>query len=173
MSPEYEVKLADRNYTVEVRKLDEGGLLVVKLGSQSFTLKPTLNEDGAWTVSDTAGDHSVRILKKAGSKVSVEVNGEACDIEWVRIRKQETGSPKTTSASGSRVSGGVYPPMPGKITEVLVKPGDTVKSGQTVCILEAMKMFNELKSPSAGVVKEINVKSGSSVTPSTLLILIE
>ena len=173
MSPEYEVKLADRDYTVEVRKLDEGGLLVVKLGSQSFTLKPTLNEDGAWTVSDTAGDHSVRILKKAGSKVSVEVNGEACDIEWVRIRKQETGSPKTTSASGSRVSGGVYPPMPGKITEVLVKPGDTVKSGQTVCILEAMKMFNELKSPSAGTVKEINVKPGSSVTPNSLLILVE
>jgi len=173
MSPEYEVKLADRDYTGDVRKLDEGGLLVVKLGSQSFTLKPTLNEDGAWTVSDTAGDYSVRILKKAGSKVSVEVNGESCDIEWVRIRKQETGSPKTASASGSRVSGGVYPPMPGKITEVLVKQGDTVKSGQTVCILEAMKMFNELKSPSAGIVKEINVEPGSSVTPSSLLILVE
>jgi len=173
MSPEYEVKLADRGYTVEVRKLDEGGLLIVKLGSQSFTLKPTLNDDGTWTVSDTAGDHSVGILKKAGSKVSVKVNGQACDIEWVRIRKQEEGSPKTTSASGPRVSGGVYPPMPGKITEILVKPGDTVKSGQTVCILEAMKMFNELKSPSAGTVKDVNVKPGYSVTPSLLLILIE
>ena len=173
MSPEYEIKLAGRGYTVEVRRLDEGGLLVVKLGSQSFTLKPTLNDDGAWTVSDTAGDHSVRILKKTGSKVSVEVNGQACDIEWVRIRKQEEGTPKTTSTSGPRVAGGVYPPMPGKITEVLVKPGDTVKSGQTVCILEAMKMFNELKAPSAGTVKDVNVKPGSSVTPSSLLILLE
>ena len=173
MSPEYDVKLADRGYTVDVRQLDEGGLLVVKVGSQSFTLKPTLNDDGAWTVSDTAGDHSVRILKKAGGKVSVEVNGQACDIEWVRIRKQEEGAPKTTSTSGPRVDGGVYPPMPGKISEVLVKPGDKVKSGQTVCILEAMKMFNELKSPSAGLVKEINVKPGSSVTTSSLLILIE
>lgn len=173
MCPEYEIKLADRGYTVDVRKLDEGGLLVVKVGSQSFTLKPTLNDDGAWTVSDTAGDHSVRILKKAGSKVSVEVNGQACDIEWVRIRKQEEGSPKIASTSGPRVDGGVYPPMPGKISEVLVKPGDKVKSGQVVCILEAMKMFNELKSPSAGIVKEVNVKPGSSVATSTLLILIE
>ena len=173
MSPEYDVKIADRGYTVDVRKLDEGGLLVVKVGSQSFTLKPTLNDDGAWTVSDTAGDHSVRILKKAGSKVSVEVNGQACDIEWVRIRKQEEGSPKIASTSGPRVDGGVYPPMPGKISEVLVKPGDKVKSGQVVCILEAMKMFNELKSPSAGIVKEVNVKPGSSVATSTLLILIE
>ena len=63
--------------------------------------------------------------------------------------------------------------MPGKISEVLVKPGDEVKSGQVVCILEAMKMFNELKSPFAGLVKEINVKPGSSVTTSTLLILIK
>lgn len=173
MSPEYDVKLADRGYNVEVRRLDEGGLLVVKIGSQSFTLKPTLNDDGGWIVSDTAGDHNVRILKKAGRRVSVEVNGQACDIEWVRIRKQEEQSPKTTSTSGPRVAGGVYPPMPGKITELLVKPGDTVKSGQTVCILEAMKMFNELKSPSAGTVKEINVKPGSSVTPSSLLIRIE
>jgi hypothetical protein len=44
MSPEYEVKLADRGYTVEVRRLDEGGLLIVKLGSQSFTLKPMLGQ---------------------------------------------------------------------------------------------------------------------------------
>ncbi len=173
MSPEYEVKLADRGYTVEVRRLDEGGLLIVKLGSQSFTLKPMLNDDGSWTVSDTAANHSVKILKKAGSKVSVEVNGQACDFEWVRVRKQDEGTPKTTSASGSRVTGGVYPPMPGKISEILVKPGDEVKSGQTLCILEAMKMFNELKSPSEGTVKEVHIKAGSSVTQSSLLILIE
>ena len=173
MSPEYEIKLADRSYNVDVRRLDEGGLLVVKIGSQSFTLKPTLNDDGAWTVSDAAGDHSVRILKKAGSTVSVDVNGQACDIEWIRIRKQDAGAPKIASTSGSRVDGGVYPPMPGKISEVLVKLGDKVKSGQIVCILEAMKMFNELKSPSAGIVKEINIEPGSSVTTSSLLILIE
>jgi len=173
MSPEYEIKLADRGYNVEVLRLDEGGLLIVKIGSQSFTLKPTLNDDGAWTVSDAAASHSVKILKKAGSKVSVEVNGQACDVEWVRMRKQEMGAPKTTSTSDPRIAGGVYPPMPGKITEVLVKPGDTVKSGQTVCILEAMKMFNELKSPSTGAVKEVNVKPGSSVAPGTLLLLIE
>lgn len=173
MSPKYEIKLADRSYNVEVRRLDEGGLLVVKLGSQSFTLKPTLNDDGSWTVSDTAGDHSVGILKKSGSKVSLEVNGQACDIEWVRIRKQEEQTRKAASASASRIDGGVYPPMPGKISEVLVKLGDTVKSGQTLCILEAMKMFNELKSPSAGIVKEIRIEPGSSVTTSSLLILIE
>ena len=71
------------------------------------------------------------------------------------------------------MSGGVYPPMPGKITEVRVKAGDTVKKGDTVCILEAMKMFNELKSASSGTVKEVNVEVGTMVTPNDLLVLIK
>ncbi|NHJ12963.1 MAG: acetyl-CoA carboxylase biotin carboxyl carrier protein subunit [Candidatus Thorarchaeota archaeon] len=62
--------------------------------------------------------------------------------------------------------------MPGKITEVHVRVGDKVTSGQTVCILEAMKMFNELRAPSHGTVKEVNIEPGSNVTPDTLLILI-
>jgi acetyl-CoA carboxylase biotin carboxyl carrier protein len=54
-----------------------------------------------------------------------------------------------------------------------VKIGDVVKSGDTVCILEAMKMFNELKTDIAGIVKEVNVEVGTMVAPSGLLILIK
>ena len=71
------------------------------------------------------------------------------------------------------MSGGIYPPMPGKITEVRVKTSDTVKKGDTVCILEAMKMFNELKAGFSGTVKEVNVEVGTMVTPDDLLILIK
>jgi biotin carboxyl carrier protein len=63
--------------------------------------------------------------------------------------------------------------MPGKITEIRVNVGDSVKSGDTVCILEAMKMFNELKVESDGTVKEVNVDVGTMVTTDDLLVLIE
>jgi biotin carboxyl carrier protein len=63
--------------------------------------------------------------------------------------------------------------MPGKVTEVRVSVGDKIESGQTVCILEAMKMFNELKAPNSGTVRQINVKPGSPVALGDLLILIE
>jgi len=63
--------------------------------------------------------------------------------------------------------------MPGKITEIRVEVGDTVKNGDTLCILEAMKMFNELKADSSGSVKEVNVEVGTMVTTADLLILIE
>ncbi|MHA1576781.1 MAG: biotin/lipoyl-containing protein [Candidatus Thorarchaeota archaeon] len=174
MSPEYKVTADDISYEVSIEKLDEGGLLIAKVNGESFTIKPTLNEDGSWTVNDTANDYDIKILNKSGSKVNLELNEEARTILWERVRKDE-GVVDSASASsgGARISGGVYPPMPGKITEVKVSVGDSVELGQTVCILEAMKMFNELKATSSGTVKEINVEPGSSVTPESLLLLIE
>ena len=174
MSPEYKVTLDERPYEVDVEMLDEGGLLVITVGDQSYTMKPTLDEDGTWVVNDTAVDYAVKILKKSGKAVTLEINGEERAVEWVRVRKQEVVKSATgASPGGPKVRGGVYPPMPGKITELRVKVGDSVKEGDTICILEAMKMFNELKSSSTGSVKEVNVEVGSMVTPDDLLVLIE
>jgi biotin carboxyl carrier protein len=174
MSPEYKVTLDEKPFEVEVKMLDEGGVLVVKVGDQSFTMKPTPTDEGTWVVNDLATDYSVKILKRAGKSISLEINGEEREIEWERKRKVEAVKKSTGTASGGpRVLGGIYPPMPGKITEVRMAVGDTVKSGDTVLILEAMKMFNELKADTSGVVKEINVEVGTMVTTSDLLVLIE
>jgi len=174
MSPEYRVTLDEKPYDVKVKMLDEGGVLVVTVGDQSFTMKPISTDEGTWLVNDLSTDHSVKILNRAGKSISIEINGEEHDIQWERVRKVEAIKKATAVAQGGgRVAGGIYPPMPGKITEVRVKAGDSVKRGQTVCILEAMKMFNELKADSSGKVKEINVEVGSMVTTNDLLVLIE
>jgi len=174
MSSEFDITLDDNKFTVCVDRLDEGGLLVVKVGEESYTIKATQNEDGSWTLNDTTSDYSIKILKKTSSMLSVEIDNQPREIAWQRImKKQTTSTPQTASVGGPKVSGGVYPPMPGKITEVHVKVGDTVTNGQTVCILEAMKMFNELKASADGTVKEVNIEPGSNVTTADLLILIE
>lgn len=54
-------------------------------------------------------------------------------------------------------------PMPGLIIDLRVKEGDTVKAGDTLIILEAMKMENSIKSPGEGIVKTVNIKKGDSV----------
>ncbi len=174
MSPEYKISIDERPFEVDVKMLDEGGLLVISVGDQSFTMKPSLNEDGNWVVNDTTTDYAVKILRKTGKAVILEINGEEHSVEWERLRKQEVVKSAAGGGNGGpKVSGGIYPPMPGKITELRVKVGDSVKKGDTVCILEAMKMFNELKAGSSGTVKEVNVEVGSMVTPNDLLALIE
>ena len=63
--------------------------------------------------------------------------------------------------------------IPGTIIDIQVKVGDTLKKGQTVLILEAMKMETEIQASSAGVVKEIFCKKGDKVTPEQILISID
>ena len=67
----------------------------------------------------------------------------------------------------------ILSPMPGAVVSVSVQPGDTVVDGQDLCIIEAMKMQNILKSEREGVIKSVNVKAGDSVTVDELLIEFE
>lgn len=68
--------------------------------------------------------------------------------------------------------GAVAAPMPGAILEVLVKTGDTVRPGDTVVKLEAMKMENDVKAAVAGVVSEVRVSKGSNVGKGEVLLVI-
>lgn len=64
-------------------------------------------------------------------------------------------------------------PMAGKIVRVLVEPGATVKAGDGIVVVEAMKMQNELKSPRDGVVKEIRAVAGATTNAGEVLAIIE
>jgi biotin carboxyl carrier protein len=67
----------------------------------------------------------------------------------------------------------VASPMPGIIKSVDVAVGDKVNEGDTLCILEAMKMENPIVAPASGKISEVNVSSGQSVKRGDMLIVIE
>ena len=78
------------------------------------------------------------------------------------------------AASGVTVSGGesVNAPMPGNILKVNVSVGQSVKAGQVLVVLEAMKMENEIFAPKAGTVAQVLVSKGSTVdTGATMVVL--
>lgn len=72
-------------------------------------------------------------------------------------------------AAGSKVNN-VKAPMPGLIVDLKIQAGDSVKQGDALLILEAMKMENILKSPGEGVVKNLKVKKGDSVEKGQVLV---
>lgn len=80
-------------------------------------------------------------------------------------------TPQPTQPSGG--SGGtIIAPMPGTILKISVTKGDTVTKGQTLLVLEAMKMENEIQAPSDGVVQGLNVAEGASVNAGDVLIVL-
>ena len=72
------------------------------------------------------------------------------------------------AAGGTKVS----TPLPGTILDVFVNVGDSVKAGQTVVLLEAMKMENNIEADTAGTVKEVKVRKGDSVLEGDVLVVI-
>ena len=76
-------------------------------------------------------------------------------------------------ASGSTGSVKVEAPMPGTILKINVKPGDSVKKGDALVVLEAMKMENDIASPADGIVASVNVSQGASVNTGELLISLQ
>lgn len=80
---------------------------------------------------------------------------------------------RRAGAAAAASAGAVTAIMPGKIIRVLVAEGEIVAQGQVVCILEAMKMENELKAPRAGAVKALHMRPGQDVERGTVLAEIE
>ena len=66
--------------------------------------------------------------------------------------------------------GAIHAQIPGLVSQIFVKSGDTIKAGAKLCILEAMKMENEITSPKNGTVTQIHIKSGENVEKGNLLI---
>ncbi len=90
----------------------------------------------------------------------------------------QTLSPQVTARAERRrgvvvEEGVVVAPMAGKIVSVRVKKGDAVKAGDVVCILEAMKMENEIAATKTGTVEEVNVSEGTAVNEGDILTVIK
>lgn len=139
----------DKPYEIDFQQLGNGGLVSLLLNTQSFEGAVNETEDG-WQVllrgevyEATVQDERVYRLAKARGELSADT-GE------VTIKS----------------------PMPGVIVKVPVAVGDIVANGQTVLILESMKMENELKATRDAVVLEIKVTAGSAVEKNEVLVVI-
>jgi acetyl-CoA/propionyl-CoA carboxylase, biotin carboxylase, biotin carboxyl carrier protein len=125
---------------------------------------------------------------KVRRDVDVEVNGRRFGVT-VWVPESQAGAVVAAGAAGSKAaprprrsagasaaaagSGSVTVPMQGTIVKVLVNVGDTVDEGQTVCVLEAMKMENNITADKDGTVSEVRVEAGQSVGSGDVVVVID
>ena len=103
----------------------------------------------------------------------VEVNGTHYKVRPMPNSPAAPTTPVVKPAAPSTGKSGVKSPLPGVILDIKVNVGDTVKRGQTIIILEAMKMENNINADKDGKVTAINVNKGDSVLEGNDLVIIE
>jgi acetyl/propionyl-CoA carboxylase alpha subunit len=111
------------------------------------------------------------LVEESGGRYDVLLWGALYSVKVMDEREQRLAN----SSAGFVEDGGevvIRAPMPGLIIDVPVQPGQEVEAGQTLVILESMKMENELKTPRAGKVHAVNVNKGDSVEQNKVLVTV-
>lgn len=86
------------------------------------------------------------------------------------VKKEEPAQPAKPVSTGTQGSKNLASPMPGTIVKIVAKPGDTVKKGGVLVVLEAMKMENDIVAPEDCTVASVNVTQGASVNSGDILV---
>lgn len=125
-------------------------------------------------------EYEIEILGLEDNLARVRVNGQVYEVEvdkQLRTTKTPTlvrppvvpstettpSTARTASPSAPKGTGTLKSPLPGKVLDVFVKPGDHVRIGQTIVCLEAMKMENNINADHEGVITQVNVQKGDTV----------
>jgi biotin carboxyl carrier protein len=143
----YEVITSDGLHQAQIRICGEGYLEMI-LDGQQMEFFVSTDEEGNGFVSHAG--HIFPVLRSDVLAKNQEITG--------------------SQGGGASSDGKIISPMPGKVIKINVEKGEEVKRGQTLLIVEAMKMENHIAAPADGAVEEINVKVGDMVNSSTSLV---
>ncbi len=151
------IQVGEKNYEIRVvESTEEVGCFTLEVAGERVPL----------TVSDLVRETPPAMAGAPGSAVAGAAASAVGD-----------GAAGQGAAQGSAAAvdarDGLFAPVPGKIVDVFVKPGDHVEEGAPLVVLEAMKMENELRAPKKGTVTVVAVKKGDTAERGQLLVGIE
>jgi acetyl/propionyl-CoA carboxylase alpha subunit len=144
------------------------GVWVLKVGDRSEEL--IAPEGGVGTYFLDGRPFEVQLLREDG-RARVLVNGRLLDVEVGHALDGLSGGLGAAGARGGREE--IRSPMPGLVVKIPLGVGAEVEAGQTVAVVEAMKMQNELQASLGGVVREIRVQDGDTVDSGAVLLVVE
>jgi biotin carboxyl carrier protein len=164
---QYDVEVNGRLLHVGVRRVD--GRFLVSVDGREWTVDAARID--AHMLSLLLGASSREVTVAADPVSRQLVVGLGAVPLSVAVNGRRRGGRKDEGGSGHGPQRMVAP-MPGKIVRVLVKAGDPVRSRQPLVVIEAMKMENELRASTGGVVADVAVREGQSVDAGTLLLVV-
>lgn len=161
----YEYKVKGVDYVVEIQDI-EGNIANVTVNGIPFEVEmkqPVKSSKQKAKLTDGQNNISASSVASAGSAA-----GSSSAASSAASSDSASSSKQATSAAGKPV----VAPLPGTINEIKVKVGDKVNTGDTVVVLEAMKMQNNIDAETSGTITSINVNKGDAVMEGDTLVTI-
>lgn len=125
----------------------------------------------------------VELLRKTDSSIDFSHEGRVYSVQISRAHPLEVknssshspvpSAPAKPTPAPAQDSGGLTSPIPGKVVSIAVGEGESVEVGQTLLVIEAMKMENNIPSPVAGKIASLEIKPGDQVEAGQTLIVFE
>ena len=167
----YEITLENRTAQVELLN-KAGNKALITVDEKKYDIDITMVERGVYSILYKGHSYNVELIEGETSKKYVvntfarTFNVEIVDAESKYMQSRLQGLEHEGENDLSS-------PMPGKVVKIPVNVGDNVTSGQTLIVVEAMKMQSEFKASADRVVKEILVKEGDTVDAHQVMIRLE
>ncbi len=161
----YEINGVKR--TLEVDFQFDSDEMIIKTEGQELKFQAIAIQSGVYSVLMNHRSFVVGVFPDAINRVNV--NGISINLELldaVHLHLRELGWDSVQEVKAGLISAQI----PGLVTKIFHKPGDTFKKGEPLFLIEAMKMENEIKAPVDGVVKSISIAEGQSVEKGTNII---
>ena len=163
----YEVTIAEKVYRVELVRTDQQWKC--KLDGRELPLDVVSAQDGMLSLLLQGKSYEVK-QETVAAETNVVVGQERFSAS---VRDPRSFRSRRRLGASEQGVMKIKAPMPGKVVRILAPAGSQVEMGQSVLVIEAMKMQNELKAPKTGVVKKINVEEGAAVDAGQALAEVE
>lgn len=160
--------LPDVEYKVEI--LEDGPIKTIAVNGVIYEVDYNVGGDTIHSIIMNNRSHGVQISPVDESTYEVKSKDDYFYVQVVDELKKIRDSRTKGNVVGRQL---ISAQMPGVIRKVYVKPGDTVKEGDPLCVLVAMKMENEIRSPMDGVVKELYIHEDDKVSVNSKMMVVE
>jgi biotin carboxyl carrier protein len=183
---EYVVSVGGRSRKVRLLRANHKNTALTELDGRviEITFSNSIGFDEQTSISVNGKNYRVKLSKNDRLlALDVEVDGKLFVLQLEAKRRELDNKTSIAIVSPSYVPkreklavkkhGAVTSLMPGKVVLLKVKTGDKVKAGDPLCVLEAMKMENEIIAPRDGTITQVKVEQGSTVNKSDVLVVIE
>jgi biotin carboxyl carrier protein len=163
-----QAEIGDQKHDVEIKR--EDGKVFAEVDGRRYEIEASEPEPGIFLFKHEGKIYEASVTSKRGGPAHVRVGTEEFDIRLIDPKRLRGTGAESEHADGVAE---IKTAMPGKVVRLLVESGAQVEKGDGIMVVEAMKMQNELKSPKAGVVKDIRVAEGATVASGDILATIE